>query len=89
MIIKNQARTGHRPAHTWFKKENDDYAESSVTTASDGTRLRQILLLGSVELRKILDINDSGAKGIHSKVGEVIAVDCQLISTMTTKHLNH
>ena len=89
MIIKNQACAGHRPAYTWFKKENDDYAESSVTTASDGTRLRHMLLQGSVELRKIWDINDSGAEGIHSKVGEVIAVDCQLISTMTTRDLNH
>ena len=38
-----------------LKKENDDCTESSVTTANDGPRLRQILLLGSVELRKIWD----------------------------------
>jgi len=48
------------------------------TTTSNGTRLKQVSLQGSAEMHKIpvWDINDSWAKRIHSKVREMIAIDC-------------
>jgi len=46
----------------YLKKENDKKTESSVIATSDGMRLRQVSLQGTVELRKIWDINDSRAK---------------------------
>ena len=36
-------------------------------------------------MRKIWDINDFQAKRIHSKVGEMIAIDCQPISIVDHK----
>ena len=83
LIHHLKTKPGHEEEYEKYnklKKENDAKAESAVTTTNDGTRLRQVSLQGSVELRKIWDINDSRAKRIHSKVGEMIAIDCQPVS---------
>ena len=56
--------------------------ESTDSTSSDGTRLKQVSLQGSVEMRKIWDINDFRVKRIHSKVEEMIAIDCQPVSIL-------
>ena len=50
------------------------------SSTTDGTRLRQVSLQETAELRKVWDINDSRAKRIHTKVREMIAIDCQPIS---------
>ena len=47
--------------------------------------LKQVFLQGSVEMRKIWYINDFRVKRIHSKVGEMIAIDCQPISIVDHK----
>ena len=83
LIHHLKTKPGHEEEYEKYnklKKENDAKAESAVTTTNDGTRLRQVSLQGSVELHKIWDINDSRAKRIHSKVGEMIAIDCQPVS---------
>ena len=66
-------KPGHEEEYEKYnklKKEDDEKTESPVTFTNDGMRLRQVSLQGSVELRKLWDINDSRAKKIHSKVGE-------------------
>jgi len=58
-------KPGHEEEYERYlklKKENDEKTESSVTATSDGMKLRQVSLQGTVELRKIWDINDSRAK---------------------------
>ena len=54
--------------------------KTEENSTSDGARLRQVSLQETAELRKVWDINDFRAKRIHTKVGEMIAIDYQPVS---------
>ena len=72
-------KPGHEEEYERYNKlKTEEKKKQSSTT--DGTRLRQVSLQETAELRKVWDINDSRAKRIHTKVGEMIAIDCQPIS---------
>ena len=79
-------KPGHEEEYKRYNKlKTEEKKKQSSTT--DGTRLRQVSLQETAELRKVWDINDSRAKRIHTKVGEMIAIDCQLISIEGFKSL--
>ena len=73
---------------TKFRHE-EEYEKSNMlkteektkeSSTSDGPRLSQVSLQETAELRKVWDINNFRAKRIHTKVGEMIAIDYQLVS---------
>ena len=79
--------------HHLKTKHNEEYArynrlkansdeKQKESSISEGMRLRQVSLQEAAELRKLWDINDSRAKKIHTKVGEMIAIDCQPVSVV-------
>ena len=73
-----KTKPGHEEEYERYNKlKTEEKKKQSSTT--DGTRLRQVSLQEMAELRKVWDINDSSAKRIHTKVGEIIATDCQPI----------
>ena len=72
-----------KPGHEEeYEKSNMLKTEEKTkeSSTSDGARLRQVSLQETAELRKVWDINDFRVKRIHTKVGEMIAIDYQLVS---------
>ena len=66
-----------------LKEANTDKQQRESLSLS-GTpvtpQLKQISLAEMAERRKVWDINDLRAKTIHTKLGEMIAIDCQPVS---------
>ena len=51
-----------------------------MTTADK--QLKQVILAKAEDLHKVWDINDHRAKSIHTKINEMIALDCQPYSVV-------
>ena len=76
-----KTKPGHEEEYERYNKlKTEEKKKQSSTT--DGTQLRQVSLQETAELLKVWDINDSRAKRTHTKVGEMIAIDCQPISVV-------
>ena len=74
-----KTKPGHEEEYERYNKlKTDKKKKKSIT--SDGKQLRQVSLQEMAELRKMWDINDFRAKRIHTKVGEMIAIDYQPVS---------
>ena len=74
-----KTKPGHEEEYEKYNKlKTEEKAKESST--SDGARLRQVSLQETAELRKVWDINDFRVKRIHTKVGEMIAIDYQPVS---------
>ena len=74
-----KTKPGHEEEYEKYNKLKTEEKVKENST-SDGARLRQVSLQETAELRKVWDINDFRAKRIHTKVGEMIAIDYQPVS---------
>ena len=65
-----------------YKKSGKQTEAPEASLSNEATTLWHISLMEMAKLYKQWDINNARVKGIHWKVGEVIAVDCHLVSVI-------
>lgn len=84
--LVHHLKTKHSEDYAQYNRlKADSDGKQNENTSSKGKGLRQVSLQQTAELRKLWNINDPRGKRIHSKVGEMIAIDCQPVSIVDHK----
>ena len=82
--LVHHLKTKHGQEYVEYEKKKSEKQNEApqASLSNEAAPLWNISLMEAAELRKQWDINDASAKGIHRKIGLMIAVDCQPISVI-------
>ena len=80
--LVHHLKTKHGQEYAEYEKSEKQTEAPQASSSNEAAPLRQISLMEAAELRKQWDINDTSAKAIHRKIGEMIAVACQPTSVV-------